>query len=679
MKKKNPVKHMSSSFHSLNLFPSLFVILIVLLFSFKAKADITTYSWPRELQGFSIEEIPGTSPKEYVAVGIIRYGTTIGGKFVREGVHFMHLDYNGYIICDRTFYMPENADEYLTFQPVDIAVENNNSFWVTVLFRTGGGFAPFDRDMIMIANYDANCNYIMHQSHPLNGLLPDHTVDQPYVNAYPMHTVFHAGHLYVCGYVTDYWQSGGGIAGQPMMTDWVNKNGMVLKLDVNSAMFTILSAAYTWNTPNTSGITYDYDMAIKMKVTGHNTIVVTGATNSTNNNYESSILAMELDANLNVINQNGLRPSTNLVHLGWGHGPSGVDIIEDHGPTGGYYILVNYQTGGSIFKWSVLHVDNNMQSITGVNSMISLNRSFQSGHNFVWGLTLFDDHTIYGQQMDLLCSGTVPSPHMNPSGTNIDPFLHFSTYTFSNSTGISKSTPIHKMQMSINGTTGGYMGFGWYYDIGRMFTPALQDNTAGSSAFKILAPVKDGGSGLLNAKFISTDAAGDETQCNTTYTDCESEFLSEVVYNEQNITATQVVWASYVWADPTDDNLQVVETDCSTGNYKRAPKEKNENKLQNTMSLGMGLYAGNNKKDLIIYPNPASDRVNISFSLDKTTEGTLEVVDVLGRKVSSVGKYKCNVGENVIAINTAELSTGIYIVKLKVDNQLLTKQLVIAK
>lgn len=657
---------------------ALTALLIFFLFPLHSKADIATYHWQRDLKGFSIEEIPGTSPVEYVAVGTVYYRTTIGNTQVEEGIHFMHLDNNGNILCDKTFYMGSSDDQYISLMAIDVAVENNNSFWATLGMRTGKGYMPFDRDMMMIVNFDASCNYINHFGHPLQGLLPDHNLETVYTNLYPTSTVFHNGHLYVCAYIGPIWHS---YPIGPVATH-SEKLGTVLKLDVNGPSFMTVVGSYVWDSPQTTGFPYDYDMPLRMKVNSHGNLILTGEANSAGD-AQSAILAMELDPNLNLLNHNEFQPVVPLVYNGYTQGGHGIDIIEDH-VNGGYYVLANHQDGGHYFRWSVTHLDNNMQANPSVPAMISLNRSqsYAGSYADVFGTQLFDDGTIFGQQMDLICGGSVPSPHLNPTAVNVDPFLHFANFQYNNIQGTYATTSIHKMQMSRLGTTGLYLGGGFTDVLGRMFTPALRDLSTGTTQYRMLSPVKDA-SGVLNAKFITTDGSGNEIQCSTTHTECEKEYVPEYVVNASTIHDAFIHWATYVWADPTDDHLSTTITDCTQGQYKQSGGGNNginENKQAATSKSGFGVYGTTKPKaEIKVYPNPASSSTNVHFALDEPTGVTIQVLDALGRVVSTIAETQYEKGAHRISVNTTELATGIYIIKMQAGKQSFTHQLTVTK
>jgi len=64
------------------------------------------------------------------------------------------------------------------------------------------------------------------------------------------------------------------------------------------------------------------------------------------------------------------------------------------------------------------------------------------------------------------------------------------------------------------------------------------------------------------------------------------------------------------------------------------------------------------------FPNPSSTNSSIVFSLVKSSDVKVEIHDQLGKKVSEMNLANLPQGENKIEISTAELSNGIYFIKL---------------
>jgi len=69
-----------------------------------------------------------------------------------------------------------------------------------------------------------------------------------------------------------------------------------------------------------------------------------------------------------------------------------------------------------------------------------------------------------------------------------------------------------------------------------------------------------------------------------------------------------------------------------------------------------------------IYPNPVQDYAYINFTIYKTSPVTLDVFDIMGKKVISKEQTKYASGSNNIYFNTSELPVGSYITVLKIGD-----------
>lgn len=79
-----------------------------------------------------------------------------------------------------------------------------------------------------------------------------------------------------------------------------------------------------------------------------------------------------------------------------------------------------------------------------------------------------------------------------------------------------------------------------------------------------------------------------------------------------------------------------------------------------------------------VYPNPAQDNTVVEFSLDKREKVTVEVVDLSGKVVQQTYSGDLATGVHRFPISTAELSSGIYLVRLMTgEGSYLTRKLVV--
>jgi hypothetical protein len=73
--------------------------------------------------------------------------------------------------------------------------------------------------------------------------------------------------------------------------------------------------------------------------------------------------------------------------------------------------------------------------------------------------------------------------------------------------------------------------------------------------------------------------------------------------------------------------------------------------------------------ELNVYPNPASDVLNITYNLDKGGFTSLQVFSAIGQEVKALAKNENqSAGNHQAAINTSGLNAGLYFVKLTTEN-----------
>lgn len=79
------------------------------------------------------------------------------------------------------------------------------------------------------------------------------------------------------------------------------------------------------------------------------------------------------------------------------------------------------------------------------------------------------------------------------------------------------------------------------------------------------------------------------------------------------------------------------------------------------------------------YPNPFNPTTKIPFGLDKDSDVTLEVFDILGRKVITLFSGQKVAGNHTVTFNTGNLSSGVYFYRLVTNSKVLVKKLTLIK
>ncbi len=63
------------------------------------------------------------------------------------------------------------------------------------------------------------------------------------------------------------------------------------------------------------------------------------------------------------------------------------------------------------------------------------------------------------------------------------------------------------------------------------------------------------------------------------------------------------------------------------------------------------------------YPNPHNDQVTFRFMLDKTSSFRIEIIDIQGRLIATLGNEKYNTGEHTLVWNSQKFPSGNYVAK----------------
>ena len=66
-----------------------------------------------------------------------------------------------------------------------------------------------------------------------------------------------------------------------------------------------------------------------------------------------------------------------------------------------------------------------------------------------------------------------------------------------------------------------------------------------------------------------------------------------------------------------------------------------------------------------MFPNPANDVLNLTYTLKTKTNIQIDITDALGKTNCSQNTTIINEGENTSAINTSLLKPGVYFLQMK--------------
>ncbi len=81
----------------------------------------------------------------------------------------------------------------------------------------------------------------------------------------------------------------------------------------------------------------------------------------------------------------------------------------------------------------------------------------------------------------------------------------------------------------------------------------------------------------------------------------------------------------------------------------------------------------------LLFPNPASDRMNVQYTIDKSENMVVGVYNLAGEEVLHIAEYGNTPGKHSVSINTSGLAAGVYMLRIEIGMAIFPKKLVIMK
>lgn len=81
------------------------------------------------------------------------------------------------------------------------------------------------------------------------------------------------------------------------------------------------------------------------------------------------------------------------------------------------------------------------------------------------------------------------------------------------------------------------------------------------------------------------------------------------------------------------------------------------------------------ESSIVAYPNPATSVVNISYTLNKESDVSINVYDIMGNMVKNVVPERNFQSNQTVSIATSDLSSGVYFVRVSANNEVITKKI----
>ena len=83
------------------------------------------------------------------------------------------------------------------------------------------------------------------------------------------------------------------------------------------------------------------------------------------------------------------------------------------------------------------------------------------------------------------------------------------------------------------------------------------------------------------------------------------------------------------------------------------------------------------RKSFVIYPNPASNTLNLHLNLDTAEEGFFQILDMRGKVILEFTEPK--ILNQFISFNVSQLAEGMYVLRLRTNKTTAAERFMIQK
>lgn len=119
------------------------------------------------------------------------------------------------------------------------------------------------------------------------------------------------------------------------------------------------------------------------------------------------------------------------------------------------------------------------------------------------------------------------------------------------------------------------------------------------------------------------------------------------------------VWVNGMWANPSKKNTTWIA------------------ELSLSSLAGITQQSNNSTNELSLYPNPTTELMNVSITIEKSDVLKFEVLDITGKLVKLLLQDKVKAGKNNFSFSTTPLANGIYFLKVSsASKEILTQKFV---
>ncbi|NNF01775.1 MAG: T9SS type A sorting domain-containing protein [Bacteroidia bacterium] len=134
------------------------------------------------------------------------------------------------------------------------------------------------------------------------------------------------------------------------------------------------------------------------------------------------------------------------------------------------------------------------------------------------------------------------------------------------------------------------------------------------------------------------------------------------INNAYNINA----WPTIILIAP---NRQIIEQDIWPFSASIASTKFTQAGIMPAACPAVGIEESGIFSELIAFPNPVSDLLNIAFDIKENSVVQFELIDVSGKLIRSEASHFYNAGQHTMNISTSDIASGFYFLNILVDGK----------
>lgn len=164
---------------------------------------------------------------------------------------------------------------------------------------------------------------------------------------------------------------------------------------------------------------------------------------------------------------------------------------------------------------------------------------------------------------------------------------------------------------------------------------------------------------------ITADGYGTVTTPANTYSNCMRLHMVQSYTDASTSFTITYVNDEYIWFTPGVHNA--VATTYTVTNSFTTPFTGGS--YLSSVVTGVNSFAPL-AYNISLFPNPASDNINIAFTSEESGKAELKIFDVNGKQLQGLSEVAILPGENRLKVSTNELAAGVYFMSVYMNNQL---------